>query len=109
MVNEILKLKPAFFKDPKNYRTHMIGLSTIIDQVIEENRKKADVSPAGIGSTLSPAQRTEAREKVSFLTRLRNNLGLPPAVFSEEEIARLPPNVTEVLWMGRTPAKIRGR
>ena len=109
MINEILKLKPAALRDPETYGTQLIGLATIVDQLIEENRKKADISPAGIGSTLSPAQRTEAREKVSFLTRLRNNLGLPPAVFSEEEIATLPPNVTEVLWMGRTPAKIRGR
>ena len=112
MVNEILKLKPASFKDPASYKTHMIGLSTIIDQVIEENRKKADISPAGIGSTLSPEQRTEAREKISLLTRLRNSFGLPPAVYSRRELLQLminQPNVTEVLINGTRPEGIDQR
>ena len=43
------------------------------------------------------------------LQKLKKNLGLPPAVYSQEEIDRLPPDVTEVLWQGVTPAKIRGR
>ena len=44
-----------------------------------------------------------------LLQKLKKNLGLPPAVYSQEEIDRLPPDVTEVLWQGVTPAKIRGR
>lgn len=109
MLQEVLKLNPATLKDPEAYGTQLIGLSTILDQVLDDYRKKADARPGMLGSTLSPAQRTEARAKVSLLERVRGNLGLPPAVYSEEEIARLPPDVTEVLWMGRIPAKVRGR
>jgi hypothetical protein len=109
MLQNVLQLKPALLKDPEAYGTQLIGLSTILDQVLDDYRKKADDRPGMLGSTLSPAQRTEARAKVSLLERVRGNLGLPPAVYSEEEIARLPPDVTEVLWMGRVPAKIRDR
>jgi hypothetical protein len=109
MIDKILRLKPAALRDPETYGTELIGLSTIVDQLIDENRKKSDATPGSVGATLTPQQRTDAREKLSFLTRLRNNLGLPPAVYSEDEIARLPPNVTEVLWMGVTPAKVKGR
>jgi hypothetical protein len=109
MLQNVLQLKPAILKDPEAYGTQLIGLSTILDQVLDDYRKKADDRPGMLGSTLSPAQRTEARAKVSLLERVRGNLGLPPAVYSEEEIARLPPDVTEVLWMGRIPAKVRGR
>jgi hypothetical protein len=109
MLQNVLQLKPAILKDPEAYGTQLIGLSTILDQVLDDYRKKSDTRPGTLGSTLSPAQRTEARAKVSLLERVRNHLGLPPAVYSEEEIAKLPPDVTEVLWMGRIPAKVRGR
>lgn len=109
MLQQILQLKPAILKDPEAYGTQLIGLSTILDQVLEDYRKKADTRQGSLGATLRPEQVGEARAKVSLLERVRSNLGLPPAVYSEEEIARLPPEVTEVLWMGRTPAKIRGR
>jgi hypothetical protein len=109
MLQSVLQLKPAILKDPEAYGTQLIGLSTILDQVLEDYRKKADDRPGMLGSTLAPAQRTEARAKVSLLERVRGNLGLPPPVYSEEEIAKLPPDVTEVLWMGRIPAKVRGR
>lgn len=109
MLQGVLQLRPATIKDPETYGTNLIALSTILDQVLADYRKKADASPGSLGATLSPDQRTEARSKISILERLKNNFGLPPAVYSEDEIARLPPNVTEVLWMGVTPAKIRGR
>lgn len=109
MINEILNIKPAVLTDPETYGTQLIALATTMDQLIDENRKKSDISEGSLGASLSPSQRTEARAKVSFLERMRGSLGLPPAVYSEEEIARLPPDVTEVLWMGRVPAKIRDR
>ena len=109
MLDKVFKLRPAVLLDPETYGTELIALSTILDQVLDDYRKKSDTRPGTLGSTLSPEQRTEARAKVSLLERARGNLGLPPAVYSEEEIANLPPDVTEVLWMGRTPAKIRGR
>lgn len=109
MIKNILELQPAALRDPENYGTRLIALSTLLDQNLADNRQKADTSPGSVGSRLSPDQRTLAREKVQALERLRGNLGLPPSVYSEDEIARLPPNVTEVLWMGVTPAKVRGR
>lgn len=109
MLASVLRLRPAAIKDPETYGTELIGLSTILDQVMQDYRKKADVTRGQVGSTLQPEQVAEARAKLSLLQRVRDNFGLPPAVYSEEEIARLPPNVTEVLWMGVTPARIRGR
>jgi hypothetical protein len=109
MLDKVFKLRPAVLKDKEAYGTELIALSTILDQVLDDYRKKSDTRPGTLGSTLSPEQRTEARAKVSLLERARGNLGLPPAVYSEEEIANLPPDVTEVLWMGRIPAKIRDR
>ena len=109
MLQGVLQLRPSMLKDPEAYGTQLIGLSTMIDQSLADNRDKADTSPGKTGATLSPAQVAEARKKVKVLERVKNYLGLPPAVYSEDEIARLPPNVTEVLWMGVTPAKVRGR
>ena len=109
MLASVLRLRPAALKDPETYGTELIALSTILDQVMQDYRKKADVTRGQVGSTLQPEQVAEARAKLSLLQRVRDNFGLPPAVYSEEEIARLPPNVTEVLWMGVTPARIRGR
>ena len=109
MLAGVLRLRPAAIKDPETYGTELIALSTVLDQVLQDYRKKASVAPGQLGSTLEPGQVAEARAKVSLLERVRSNFGLPPAVYSEDEIARLPPNVTEVLWMGVTPARIRGR
>ena len=109
MVQGMLKIKPGAWKDKEAYGTHLIGLSTIINQVLDDYRKKSDTRPGTLGSTLSPEQRTEARAKVSTLERLLSYFDLPPSVYSEEEIANLPPDVTEVLWMGRIPAKIQDR
>lgn len=109
MIKNILELQPAVLTDPETYGTRLIALSTMLDQLLEDNRQKADTSPGALGTTLAPEQVAQAREKIKSLERLKSNLGLPPAVYSEAEIARLPPNVTEVLWMGVTPARIRNR
>ena len=109
MLQRVLKIRPAAMTDPDTYGTELIGLSTILDQVLADYRKKADTRPGMVGSTLRPEQVAEAREKITLLERARKQLGLPPAVYSEAEIATLPPDVTEVLWMGTTPAKIKGR
>jgi hypothetical protein len=77
--------------------------------VRDDYRKKSDTRPGTLGSTLSPEQRTEARAKVSTLERLLSYFDLPPSVYSEEEIAKLPPDVEVVLWMGTTPARIKDR
>lgn len=108
MLDAVLKLRPAFFKDPQAYRTHLIALNGIIDQTILENRDKASVEKGSLGATLSPEQRTEAREKLSLYTKIQGYLGLPPSVYSEEEVdalLRRSPDVTEVLWYGVVPAQ----
>jgi hypothetical protein len=109
MLQGMLKIKPGFWKDSETYGTHLIGLSTIINQVLDDYRKKSDTRPGMLGSTLSPEQRTQARAKVSTLERLLSYFDLPPSVYSEEEIAKLPPDVEVVLWMGTTPARIKDR
>jgi hypothetical protein len=109
MVQGMLKIKPGAWKDKEAYGTHLIGLSTIINQVLDDYRKKSDTRPGTLGSTLSPEQRTQARAKVSTLERLLSYFDLPPSVYSEEEIAKLPPDVEVVLWMGTTPARIKDR
>ena len=109
ILDKVFQLRPAVMLDPETYGTQLIALSGMIDQAIAENTDKANVAPGAAGAKLSSEQIVEAREKLMLLQKLKKNLGLPPAVYSEEEIARLPPDVTEVLWMGVTPAKVKGR
>jgi hypothetical protein len=133
MIKSILELQPAMLRDPENYGTRLIALSTLLDQILDENRQMADTTPGSVGAKLSPDQRTKAREKISVLERLKGNLGLPPAFPATKEqqsyfrwaqvnlpkdqfdqlvsaeVAKLPPGVTEVLWLGLTPSKVRGR
>ena len=100
MLNRVLNIAPAAMKDPETYGTNLIALNTIINEVLAENRQKADASPGSIGSRLSPEQRTEARNKISLLERLQRSFDLPPSVYSREDILRLPPGTTEVLING---------
>lgn len=133
MIKSILELQPAVLRDPENYGTRLIALSTLLDQILDENRQMADTTPGSVGAGLSPDQRTKAREKISALERLKGNLDLPPAFPATKEqqsyfrwaqinlpkdqfdqlvsaeVAKLPPNVKEVLWLGLTPSKVRGR
>lgn len=109
ILDKVFQLRPAGMIDPEVYGTQIIALSGMIDQAIAENTEKANVAPGAAGAKLSSEQIVEAREKLMLLQKLKKNLGLPPAVYSQEEIDRLPPDVTEVLWQGVTPAKIRGR
>jgi hypothetical protein len=109
MLQGMLKIKPGVWKDSEAYGTHLIGLSTIINQVLDDYRKKSDTRPGSLGATLRPEQVGEARAKVSTLERILGYFDLPPSVYSEEEIAKLPPDVEVVLWMGTTPARIKDR
>lgn len=134
MLQGVLNLRPAFAKDPEVYGTNLIALSTVLDQVLSDYRKKANTSPGSLGATLAPNQVAEARSKISILERLKRSFDLPPAfpadpqrqayfrwagtnlpkeqfdrLVEEEVAATLPPNVKEVLWLGLTPTKVRGR
>jgi hypothetical protein len=106
MIDAITQIKPAVMRDPEAYGTQLIALDSILNQVIVENEAKSD--PGQLGGSLTPAQRTESREKLFLLKKLQSQLGLPPKVFSVEEFQNLPVG-TEVLWKGITPAKVTGR
>ena len=106
MIDAITQIKPAVMRDPEAYGTQLIALDSIINQAIVENEAKSD--PGQLGGSLTPAQRTESREKLFLLKKLQSQLGLPPKVFSEEEFRNLAPG-TEVLWMGVTPAVVTGK
>jgi hypothetical protein len=109
MLKAVLNLNPAIARDPEAYGTNLIGLSTILDSVLEDYRKKADTGPNGLGRMLRPEQVGEAREKVAILERARRYLDLPPAVYSPEDILALPPDVTWVLDQGVKPRELRPR
>ncbi len=100
MLQGMLKIKPGVWKDPEAYGTHLIGLSTIINQVLDDYRKKSDTRPGSLGATLRPEQVGEARAKVSTLERLLSYFDLPPSVYSEADMLNLPPGTTEVLING---------
>jgi hypothetical protein len=109
MLKALMDFDPSTFRDPDVYGTELIGLATMLNASLEENRRKADTSPGGFGRQLKPEQVAEAREKASALEEFRKKLDLPPAVYSREEILALPPDVTEVLWYGVTPRQLRQR
>lgn len=100
MLQGVVKIKPGFWKDPEAYRTHLIGLSTVLDQVLDDYRKKSDTRPGSLGATLRPEQVGEARAKVSTLERILGYFDLPPAVYSEADMLNLPPGTTKVLING---------
>ena len=102
MLQGVLQLKPALLKDPEAYGTQLIALSTMIDQALADNRAKADTNPGSVGSTLAPDQVADARKKVKVLERVKSNLGLPPAIYTREDVAKLPAG-TEFLWYGTVP------
>jgi len=102
MVGLVVKIGPGALKDGVNYGSNLIGLSTVLDEVLMENRDKASTAPGSVGVRLSPKQRTEARSKIALVERLRKSIDLPPAVYSREDMLNLPPGTTEVLINGIT-------
>jgi hypothetical protein len=53
-------------------------------------------------SGLKPVDKGLARKKASEYRQHYENLGLPPAVYSQQEADKYPPG-TELLWDGRVP------
>jgi hypothetical protein len=97
----VIGIIPSATLDPDAYGTKLIALGSTIQDLIRMYDEQAnDVKK------LNPAQRTLASEKSLNLRRHYDMLGLPPAVYTEAEFKRYPTG-TEVLWMGRTPAKIK--
>lgn len=97
----VIGILPNATLDPDAYGTKLIALgSTLQDMIREYDAQGLD------NSGLKPEDKGKARQRAMDLRRQYNMLGLPPAVYSEAEFKRLPPG-TEVLWMGRTPAKVQ--
>lgn len=104
LIREITGIGPSL-SDPEVYGSRLIALSTFLEKALEENREKADSSPGALGSTLDSTSVSQARQKVQLLEGLKSSLGLPPAVYTEEEYRRYPVG-TEVLWQGIKPARV---
>lgn len=104
LIREITGIGPSL-SDPEVYGSRLIALSTFLERALEENREKADSSPGALGSTLDSQSVSQARQKVQLLEGLKSSLGLPPAVYTEEEYRRYPVG-TEVLWQGIKPARV---
>jgi hypothetical protein len=96
MVRAIVRIQPAFFKDPEAYRTHLVALDSIFDSFLRENEQMM------VSGNLTPAQRTDARAKSMQVERFRSYLNLPPKVYTMEEYMSLPVG-TEILWKGYRP------
>jgi len=97
----VIGIIPNATLDPDAYGTKLIALgATLQDMIREYDSQGLD------NSGLKPEDKGKARQRAMDLRRQYNMLGLPPAVYSEAEFKRFPPG-TEVLWMGRTPAKVQ--
>ena len=97
----VVGIIPSATLDPDAYGTRLIALGSTIQDLIREYDEQGKDS-----SGLSAKDRGDARRRASDLRRQYNMLGLPPSVYSEEEFKKFPPG-TEVLWMGKTPAKVK--
>ena len=97
----VIGIIPNATLDPDAYGTKLIALGSTLRDMIKEYEEQGRE-----GSGLSPANKADARQRASALSQQYNNLGLPPAVFSVEEFNQYDPG-TEVLWMGKTPARVK--
>ena len=100
-LEKVLDIIPNATTDPDVYGTRLIALGQTLQEGIREfTRQGAD------NSGLTPEAKGRARQKAMEYQKFYNQLGLPPAVYSEAEFRRYPPG-TEVLWQGRIPAKVQ--
>jgi hypothetical protein len=98
----VFDIRPSTFTDPDVYGTRLIALGMALQSGIKEFDQQGD-SPS-----LAPDDKAKARQKSMEYRKFYSELGLPPAVYSEAEFKKYAPG-TEVLWQGRTPAKVAPR
>jgi len=99
----VINIRPSAWSDPDVYGTRLIALGLALQSGIKEfNAQGAD------NSGLAPEAKGKARTKAMEYKKFYSELGLPPAVYSEAEYRKYPPG-TEVLWQGKTPAKVSAR
>jgi len=98
-LQKLLNISPAAFKDPTVYGTQLIAVGDFLRRGIEEFNKQGSDN-----SGLTPAAKGEARVKAMEYRKFYNELGLPPAVYSQAEVDKLDPG-SEFLWKGLKPFK----
>jgi hypothetical protein len=98
-LQKLLNISPAAFKDPTVYGTQLIAVGDFLRRGIEEFNKQGSEN-----SGLTPAAKGEARVKAMEYRKFYNELGLPPAVYSQAEVDKLDPG-SEFLWKGLKPFK----
>jgi hypothetical protein len=104
----VINIKPSAFTDPDVYGTRLIALG----RTLQEGIKDLDVQSRSDGTQgtekLTPAQRTEARQRAMQYRKIYGELGLPPAVFTVEEARRFPVGA-EMLWQGRELKRVKAQ
>jgi hypothetical protein len=99
----VIGIVPDAMRGGDAYGNKIISLGmTLRDMITEFERQGKD------DSGLKPADKGLARKKASEYRQHYENLGLPPAVFSQEEADRYPPG-TELLWDGKVPITRQNR
>ncbi len=93
----VIGIVPDAMRGGDAYGNKVIALGmTLRDMITEFEKQGRD------DSGLKPADKGLARKKASEYRQHYENLGLPPAVYSQEEADKYPPG-TELLWDGRVP------
>jgi hypothetical protein len=83
-LNKVINIRPSAAKDPDNYASNLIGLGSVIRDIIREN-DQLGMSNSG----LTPEAKGRARQKAAQLRAIYPRLNLPPVVYSKEEAQRL--------------------
>ena len=102
----VINIKPSTFTDPDVYGTRLIALGKALQEGIKEFDAQGRSDGSGTAEKLTPAQRTDARQRAMGYRKIYSELGLPPAVYTEAEARKLPPG-TEILWQGDQFKRVR--
>lgn len=102
----VINIKPSAFTDPDVYGTRLIALGRTLQEGIQELDAQSRSDGLEGRPKLTSDQRTTARQRAMDYRKIYSELGLPPAVFSEEDIKRYPPG-TEVLVNGTILKRVK--
>jgi hypothetical protein len=104
----VINIKPSAFTDPDVYGTRLIALGAALQEGIREFDSQGRSDGSGGAEKLTAAQRTEARQRAMDYRKIYGELGLPPAVYTEDAARRFPPG-TEILWQGTQLKRIKAQ
>jgi hypothetical protein len=106
-LRRLYAIGPKTLDDPAAYRDRLIAIDEEILREINLAKKMA------FDENLSSEDRQEARKRIPLFNKLRENLGVPIRIYTEEDFAKLPEG-TPFLWKGKfhaiketTPARKR--